>query len=89
MKLARKCEECGRELPKDAPDGLCPVCLLRLGAAELGMESAEARDRGELAEDGDEPQRAGIVIQAPVQLASPNPTFGVWARVFDLGTTNY
>ncbi len=24
-----RCHECGKELPADAPDGLCPACLLR------------------------------------------------------------
>ncbi len=37
MKRARTCAECGRELPPGAPDGLCPACLLGLGAAELGI----------------------------------------------------
>ena len=28
---AGKCVGCGLELPKDAPKGLCPECLLRQG----------------------------------------------------------
>ena len=51
MKLLRTCDECGRELPPQAPDGLCPVCLLRLGAAELGIETLDTEDRGLISED--------------------------------------
>lgn len=38
MRSPRRCEHCGRELPAHAPEGLCPSCLLRLGAAELGLD---------------------------------------------------
>jgi predicted Ser/Thr protein kinase len=37
MTEARSCPECGVDLPADAPEGLCPACLLRLG---LGGASA-------------------------------------------------
>src|SRR4051812_41660615 len=31
MTEARRCPECGAELPGDAPEGLCPRCLFRRG----------------------------------------------------------
>ena len=37
MKALRVCGYCGQELPSHAPEGLCPNCLLDLGAAELGI----------------------------------------------------
>ncbi len=37
MKQPRPCIQCGGALPGDAPEGLCPACVLRLGAAELGL----------------------------------------------------
>jgi len=37
MKAPRLCGYCGQELPSHAPEGLCPNCLLDLGAAELGI----------------------------------------------------
>jgi serine/threonine-protein kinase len=37
MKPARVCDQCHGELPGDAPEELCPKCLLKLGGAELGI----------------------------------------------------
>ena len=35
--LPRKCPQCGAKLPPDAPEGLCPACLLQRGfATETG-----------------------------------------------------
>lgn len=39
MSRMGRCEECGREVTSQAPDGLCPACLFALGAAEIGPES--------------------------------------------------
>jgi eukaryotic-like serine/threonine-protein kinase len=44
--VVRACSECGRELPKCALDGLCPACLLRLGAAELSSEVQSGPEPG-------------------------------------------
>ena len=33
--LSRRCPRCGRELPTDAPEGLCASCLLTVGAETL------------------------------------------------------
>ena len=31
MTEARRCPHCGTEMPPDAPEGVCPRCVLRLG----------------------------------------------------------
>ena len=33
--LSRRCSRCGRQLPPDAPEGLCASCLLTAGAETL------------------------------------------------------
>lgn len=41
MTEARRCPECGKDLPPDAPEGLCPQCMLKAGLASQtgpGME---------------------------------------------------
>ena len=39
--MGRKCPQCGAELKPDAPEGLCPACLLQRGfATEAGASSA-------------------------------------------------
>lgn len=44
MKPPVLCRHCGRELPRHAPEGLCPKCLLDACAAALG--TSEDRDQG-------------------------------------------
>ncbi len=39
MKAPRCCGYCGKELPIDSPEGLCPTCLLDLGVAEWRIAS--------------------------------------------------
>lgn len=41
-----RCPECWHPLPTDAPEGLCPECLLRLAMENVGIpEAPEAEDR--------------------------------------------
>jgi tRNA A-37 threonylcarbamoyl transferase component Bud32 len=42
MTEARRCPQCGVELPLDAPDGLCPRCLLQQGIGE-GNDTPSSR----------------------------------------------
>ena len=35
MQDTKKCRECGMPVPKDAPFGNCPDCLLKLGCGSL------------------------------------------------------
>jgi len=43
MVETRTCQQCGAELPSDAPQGVCPYCVLKLGSgSELGGGNATA-----------------------------------------------
>src|SRR5512134_1669158 len=44
--LSRRCPRCGRQLPPDAPEGLCAWCLLTAGAETL-TQSSEPRATGD------------------------------------------
>jgi serine/threonine protein kinase len=45
MTEARRCPQCSAELPVDAPEGLCPRCLLQLGiGGGSGTPSSRAND---------------------------------------------
>jgi hypothetical protein len=45
MTEASACPQCGAELPVDAPEGLCPRCLLQQGIGEgSGGPSSRAND---------------------------------------------
>ncbi len=46
MSARRQCEYCGQEIPGLAPEGLCPDCLLGLGAVEWGREEAQTPKAG-------------------------------------------
>jgi serine/threonine protein kinase len=41
MSDPRSCPQCGAVLPSDAPDGLCPKCLLQLGFDSQAARAAE------------------------------------------------
>ena len=44
MSSARNCSGCGAELPADAPEGLCPHCLVKRGLEESAtLPDAEPR----------------------------------------------
>ena len=60
MTLARKCAQCGHELPTDAPSGVCPQCLLG-----IGMRSTELHDSMD--------RVGGFVPPKPAQLAEHFP----------------
>ena len=56
MTETKKCAKCGQELPPDAPEGLCPKCLLEAGLeSETGLaddfETIRV-DESELGENG-------------------------------------
>jgi tRNA A-37 threonylcarbamoyl transferase component Bud32 len=44
MTEAKACAQCGAELPVDAPEGLCPRCLLQQGIGEGSSPSSRAND---------------------------------------------
>ena len=47
MTETQRCTECGAELPADAPQGLCPQCLMKLAidsASDGGSADAKGAD---------------------------------------------
>src|SRR5437660_4958522 len=49
MAEKRICEECGAELPPNAPDGLCPRCLVGMALgqkSEIRGQRSEGREQG-------------------------------------------
>ena len=66
--LSRRCPRCGRQLPPDAPEGLCASCLLTAGAETL-TGSSDATSTG-VASTGD-PSRPGAPRLVDGQLWGP------------------
>ena len=66
--LSRRCPRCGRQLPPDAPEGLCASCLLTAGAETL-TGSSDATSTG-VASTGD-PSRLGAPRLVDGQLWGP------------------
>jgi serine/threonine protein kinase len=42
-----RCPRCDAELPRDAPEGICPACVLRLGLGEASATGPASAERGE------------------------------------------
>jgi len=73
MAEENKCPQCGAELPADAPQGLCPKCLMKLGLpTEAGPDKADASEP-----TSDVPTSAtppgGFVPPEPEELAEQFP----------------
>ena len=49
-----RCVSCGRPLQLDAPEGLCPVCLLTLGSGSSGDPSAPTISTAHSSDESDE-----------------------------------
>jgi Zn finger protein HypA/HybF involved in hydrogenase expression len=46
MPETRRCPQCQAELPPDAPEGLCPECLLKeAGLSQAASGRADKRER--------------------------------------------
>ncbi len=77
MAEERQCSECGRSLPADAPQGLCPQCLIKLGLPT----GAEVQDAASADESGDIPTSGvpatGYVPPEPSALAEQFPQLEV------------
>jgi eukaryotic-like serine/threonine-protein kinase len=59
MNLQRNCPDCGSPLPPDAPEGICPECLMKRGLSfsqdtTLSFEPIETSDRRDLPNPGDQ-----------------------------------
>ena len=42
METVKVCHSCGKPIGSDAPQGLCPACLMEAGLIETGPETAAA-----------------------------------------------
>jgi len=77
MAEERHCSECGGELPNDAPQGLCPQCLMKLGLP-TGIEVKRADTAGD---QSDIPTSAtppgGFVPPEPSELAREFPQLDI------------
>jgi WD40 repeat protein/tetratricopeptide (TPR) repeat protein/tRNA A-37 threonylcarbamoyl transferase component Bud32 len=88
MAELRACPQCGAELPADAPEGLCPQCLLKLGLeSEPGDAEVAPQAQWNLAEPSTPPtsgqppavgSERAIRLRCPhcgnpIQLVSPEP----------------
>jgi len=73
----RHCSECGGELPNDAPQGLCPQCLMKLGLP-TGIEIDRADTAGD---QSDIPTTAtppgGFVPPEPAELGKHFPQLDI------------
>ncbi len=69
MSASKKCQECGTELPENAPEGLCPKCLMRvvMGESRVGVT---------LNNPADPPRRGGDTIPAKAGIDGPGTTIG-------------
>src|SRR5262245_41943508 len=71
MTETRTCPRCGRELPEDAPRGLCPACLLGAALADPGA-TAEPTPGS----DTEVPSKTGDMAAGPRQVQGPPATIG-------------
>ena len=65
----RECPQCGAELPADAPDGVCPKCLMKQGFESLDEAPAEPTDSAVT--------HSGFVAPSPEELGPRFPQFEI------------
>ena len=73
MAEERRCTECKGKLPADAPQGLCPQCLMKLGlpSGADADRAAASDDRSDVPTSATPP--AGFVPPEPAELADQFP----------------
>ncbi len=73
MAEERRCTECGGKLSADAPQGLCPQCLMKLGlpTGADADRAAASDDRSDVPTSATPP--AGFVPPEPAELADQFP----------------
>lgn len=65
MGQPHRCPHCGAELPADAPEGLCPKCLLEQGVETLHLsQDGDAASGAPTASDGEAPTEPGVLAPA-------------------------
>jgi len=67
MAETKNCPKCGADLPRDAPSGICPKCLMRAGLA--GDATVEHQSSGNGPIPGGD--RAAATVPSPSQFANP------------------
>ena len=82
MSIQKTCPNCGTELPPDAPAGVCPKCLLKVGIHDPSAESADAptlhSDSGAPADSPPIPptQHSGTTSESAPQIGAKIKYFG-------------
>ena len=71
MTDGRQCPQCGAELPADAPDGVCPKCLM-----QQGFESHDVAPPGDQTTHPTA-SHSGFVAPSPGELAKRFPQFDI------------
>ena len=71
MTTLRHCPQCGAELPADAPDGVCPKCLVQQGF------DSQADTAGEEPGATGAASRPGFVAPSPEELSARFPQFEI------------
>ena len=71
MTALRQCPQCGAELPADAPDGVCPKCLIGQGFESRDVEQAEGQAIDPTV------SRSGFVAPSPEELAKHFPQYEI------------
>ncbi len=74
MNPQNTCPQCGRPVPANAPEGICPKCLLRAGLRDF--PHTESRPHGARTEAGTP------VVESPVPGAFVPPDIGQLAQLF-------
>ena len=69
MTNIKTCPDCGTELPTDAPEGLCPKCIIKQG----------------LSIDTDENNNLDETMQSPVRNIVAEETEGRYTNIKELG----
>ena len=85
MAEERNCGQCGKGLPADAPGGLCPECLLKVGLTSQSQEPVGQGDEGALPTASYGENVDAATKQDTVTLA-PGQQFGGYHIVRRLGS---
>ncbi len=78
MAESNRCPQCGAEVPGDAPQGLCPNCVLKAGFGTEQTESIAAAGSGSASAGSSE---ARFVPPTPAELAPHFPDLEILALV--------
>ncbi len=72
MAEIRRCIRCGNPLPSEAPDGICPACMLRAGL-EPDTKPMPEGSAGENVTFSFEPAQPGHVLENLARSIGPIP----------------